>query len=523
MSTQSFGLSRSASTTRQLGLAYSATWPRLHGPSVSTFRLFGLRGNSSNLASQVPSQIWHQPFDHSSASTSRPSKASNSSRPSLGLDHSATPWPQQLGLQRSQPFDLNDQVLSQTRPRRPQHLGLQRPQPFGFQKDSTYQPPKASTVRPSKGLNITASKGLNRLAFKRPQHLGLQRPQPFGLQKASTSRPPKALTVRPSKGLNLSPSRGLNLSAFKRSQHLDLKRPQPFDLQKASTSRPPVASTVRPSKGLNLSSSRGLNLSASRGLNLSATTWPSYGLTCSAIKDLNSASKRPHHLSLLGLNISTIRHPQPQLIGLQRPQLLGFQRPPPLGLQRPQSFGHFLASKGLNSSSRPSMASLLLSHIRQSTIRPYDLFHPASVYAHSASTIRSSSSLATNLWSFGLYYSAFYGLELRGIRYRAFSNDYRAMAGLALVVALWNLSTTALALPSDGTLGTTARPQSRAILIESDMNLPDDLLDAIVDKTIADVDKDSDGKISKEDWKAFVSENPSLLMNMTLPYLKYDL
>ncbi|XP_047158363.1 calcineurin B-like protein 7 isoform X1 [Vigna umbellata] len=59
-----------------------------------------------------------------------------------------------------------------------------------------------------------------------------------------------------------------------------------------------------------------------------------------------------------------------------------------------------------------------------------------------------------------------------------------------------------------------------AILIESDVNLPDDLLDAIVDKTIADVDKDSDGKISKEDWKAFVSENPSLLMNMTLPYLK---
>ncbi|XP_047158364.1 calcineurin B-like protein 10 isoform X2 [Vigna umbellata] len=42
-----------------------------------------------------------------------------------------------------------------------------------------------------------------------------------------------------------------------------------------------------------------------------------------------------------------------------------------------------------------------------------------------------------------------------------------------------------------------------AILIESDVNLPDDLLDAIVDKTIADVDKDSDGKISKEDWKAF--------------------
>jgi len=42
-------------------------------------------------------------------------------------------------------------------------------------------------------------------------------------------------------------------------------------------------------------------------------------------------------------------------------------------------------------------------------------------------------------------------------------------------------------------------------------------------QTIADVDKDSDGKISREDWKAFVSQNPSLLMNMTLPYLKYEL
>ncbi|TKY57964.1 Calcineurin B protein 10 [Spatholobus suberectus] len=59
-----------------------------------------------------------------------------------------------------------------------------------------------------------------------------------------------------------------------------------------------------------------------------------------------------------------------------------------------------------------------------------------------------------------------------------------------------------------------------AILMEFDMNLPDNLLEAIVDKTIADVDKDNDGKISKKDWKAFVGRNPSLLINMTLPHLK---
>ncbi|XP_052198288.1 calcineurin B-like protein 4 isoform X3 [Diospyros lotus] len=59
-----------------------------------------------------------------------------------------------------------------------------------------------------------------------------------------------------------------------------------------------------------------------------------------------------------------------------------------------------------------------------------------------------------------------------------------------------------------------------ALLHESDLFLPDHVVETIVDKTFTDADTKGDGLIDQEEWKEFVSKNPSLIKNMTLPYLK---
>ncbi|KAE8694648.1 Calcineurin B-like protein 8 [Hibiscus syriacus] len=59
-----------------------------------------------------------------------------------------------------------------------------------------------------------------------------------------------------------------------------------------------------------------------------------------------------------------------------------------------------------------------------------------------------------------------------------------------------------------------------ALLSESDLSLSNDAVESIVDKTMMEADLKGDGKIDEEEWKEFVTNNPSILKNMTLPYLK---
>ncbi|XP_021275624.1 calcineurin B-like protein 8 isoform X2 [Herrania umbratica] len=59
-----------------------------------------------------------------------------------------------------------------------------------------------------------------------------------------------------------------------------------------------------------------------------------------------------------------------------------------------------------------------------------------------------------------------------------------------------------------------------ALLSESNLDLSDDVVESIVEKTMREADMKGDGKIDEEEWREFVKKNPSIIRNMTLPYLK---
>ncbi|KAL7167740.1 hypothetical protein ACSBR2_038241 [Camellia fascicularis] len=59
-----------------------------------------------------------------------------------------------------------------------------------------------------------------------------------------------------------------------------------------------------------------------------------------------------------------------------------------------------------------------------------------------------------------------------------------------------------------------------ALLNELDLTLSNDAVEAIVDKTIMEADLKGDGRIDLEEWKELVARHPSIIKNMTVPYLR---
>ncbi|XP_010454728.1 PREDICTED: calcineurin B-like protein 4 [Camelina sativa] len=59
-----------------------------------------------------------------------------------------------------------------------------------------------------------------------------------------------------------------------------------------------------------------------------------------------------------------------------------------------------------------------------------------------------------------------------------------------------------------------------ALLHESELVVSEDMIEVMVDKAFVQADSKNDGRIDIDEWTDFVSLNPSLIKNMTLPYLK---
>ncbi|XP_057826033.1 calcineurin B-like protein 4 isoform X2 [Cryptomeria japonica] len=59
-----------------------------------------------------------------------------------------------------------------------------------------------------------------------------------------------------------------------------------------------------------------------------------------------------------------------------------------------------------------------------------------------------------------------------------------------------------------------------ALMSELEMDLSEQVVESIVEKTFSFVDTKGDGKIDLQEWKEFVIQNPPIMKNMTLPYLR---
>ncbi|AQK95273.1 Calcineurin B-like protein 4 [Zea mays] len=59
-----------------------------------------------------------------------------------------------------------------------------------------------------------------------------------------------------------------------------------------------------------------------------------------------------------------------------------------------------------------------------------------------------------------------------------------------------------------------------ALLDESDLDIASDAIEMIIDRTFDQADTKGDGKIDQEEWTEYAKDNPYVLRNMTLPYLK---